>query len=279
MARRGSKSLAARCEVGLRRQEVAKLFLRGWTQCQLAEHYGVTQSLISQDIKAVREEWKTEVTEDLMQLAEEMREVKREAWEGWERSCEDAETRTRKTERGRGKAKKEQQGIVSLFSPDGEEQEVQATVLDGVPTGDAADSHLRDKLGGEADDLVVLKQTTERHRKGQAGNPAFLDRVAWAIETRLKMLGALKGDAVNLQVNMIAPEQMRAFSNAFLAAAREVMPDPLMIERLQERTLELMPASLAQQSEPVPIQEADAESDGTMGAAEEATEPQAEEEV
>jgi len=87
------------------RQYIAGLYLRGYTQAQIAEtinadpkrDYTLTQQTISNDLKRIREAWLTSALMDFNEAkAQELAridQVEREAWAAWERSQEDAESK------------------------------------------------------------------------------------------------------------------------------------------------------------------------------------------
>lgn len=73
-----------------RRQEVAELHKKGWSQASIAKHLGVTQPTVSGDLKAIRQEWLRSSVRDFdLARATELQKlelVEREAHAGWERS-------------------------------------------------------------------------------------------------------------------------------------------------------------------------------------------------
>lgn len=83
----------------VQRDQMMKLLIRGWTKSQIAEEFGVHKSQISYDYKVILKE----VIEDREGTAEEhiafklreYAELKREAWEAWERSKLDQCSETR----------------------------------------------------------------------------------------------------------------------------------------------------------------------------------------
>lgn len=85
----------------LDRIEIARRYLRGETQEAIASDYGVSRQQISKDIAAVRQAWKAEqvalMDEHIAQKIEEVRRVKAQAWEAWERSRQDKEIVTEST--------------------------------------------------------------------------------------------------------------------------------------------------------------------------------------
>lgn len=53
---------------------------------------------------------------------------------------------------------------------------------------------VRGRVGTDGQSLPDLAKTRKTVR-GQAGDPRFLDRIAWCIETRLRLAGALRADS------------------------------------------------------------------------------------
>ena len=88
-------------EIQDRRRIVAERYLRGQTQWQIARSLEVTQSTISDDIKAIRKEWRDAYLKDYEQLKDrELAKIdlmEREYLEAWERSKKERQySRTRK---------------------------------------------------------------------------------------------------------------------------------------------------------------------------------------
>lgn len=79
-----------------RRQQVAELSLKGWTQSAIAEKLNIAQPTVSTDLKALHQEWIESAAQDVELVRAKMRAelelVKREAWKAWERSQQPAET-------------------------------------------------------------------------------------------------------------------------------------------------------------------------------------------
>src|SRR5438552_3830544 len=73
------------------RQEIARKYLMGIPQNEIAAEMGVTQQQISYDLSVIRREWREAAIADINELID--RELARvgllesEAWGGWERSC------------------------------------------------------------------------------------------------------------------------------------------------------------------------------------------------
>jgi hypothetical protein len=73
-----------------RREHVADLYLKGWTQVAIAVECGVAQSRISVDLAKIREAWLNSAIRNFDVLRERelqrIDRVEREAWAAWERS-------------------------------------------------------------------------------------------------------------------------------------------------------------------------------------------------
>ena len=83
-------------QIEQRRQRVAELYLTGWTQAAIATELNVSQATISGDLKAVRQAWRESGIRDFEEAVQEelhkIRALEREAWNGWQRSQQPAET-------------------------------------------------------------------------------------------------------------------------------------------------------------------------------------------
>jgi len=88
---RRSKSQLARD-----RRRIAELYLEGWLQADIAGEVGLSQSTVSNDLKALHAEWlKSSLIDFDEAKAREIAKVdklEREYYAAWRRSCEDAET-------------------------------------------------------------------------------------------------------------------------------------------------------------------------------------------
>ena len=85
-----------------RRPQVAEMYIAGKYQTDIARHFGVTPTTIHNDLKAIRRQWAKEYAETwndvvIEQLAK-IDKQEREAWQAWERSKLDAETKETFTE-------------------------------------------------------------------------------------------------------------------------------------------------------------------------------------
>jgi hypothetical protein len=126
------------------RREIAAMYLEGKTQQEIADAlaqdrgYALSRQMIGYDLQRIQEQWLASALRDFDDAkAQELAKIdhlERTYWDGWERSCEDAET-------------------------------------------------LRVEGNQEGPDKKVLT------RKGQAGDPRFLQGVERCIERRCKILG------------------------------------------------------------------------------------------
>ena len=131
------------------RHRIAKMYLEGHIQADIAQEVGVSQSTVSNDLKALQKLWMKSALVDIDKVrAKELAKVDRlewEYWTAWHRSCEDAETFTEK-----------------------------------------------DKIEGKE---------TIHQRKGQAGDPRFLEGVQWCIDRRCKILGVDAPEKLSMDVD------------------------------------------------------------------------------
>jgi hypothetical protein len=161
-----------------RRWKVARLYLQGKAQVEIGQLLGVTQACVSMDLAAIRKVWVEEAQDDY--IAARARELAKidhlesVAWEAWDRSTKDAEVRTTKKEKA-----------------------------PRVPTG--RDGRPR---RGAKPKLGTIKFIEDLRVTGQSGNPAFLDRVAWCIEMRSKLLGLVQPDKKQVNNFFINWEEM-----------------------------------------------------------------------
>nr|BDD46352.1 hypothetical protein 7 [Pseudomonadaceae bacterium] len=101
-----SKKLA----ISKRRREVAELYVQAWTQMAIADRLGIAQSTVSDDLKAIRKEWRESRVRDFDEaVAVELEKIDRlesEAWEAWKRSQEPLENTRVMDDGSRKKAQK-----------------------------------------------------------------------------------------------------------------------------------------------------------------------------
>lgn len=162
------------------RTKVLDAYLTGRTQASIALEVCRSQVWVSKVLCGWREEWLAKSMRKIDDaVSEEMAKIDRieqVAWDAWERSQKDAETRTTKTEAS-------------------------------VPEEDAPKKMGRPKTNGKAGIKgrkmvpVVQKQYEEFVRRGQVGDPRFLDQVSWCIETRMKLLGKLQENKTEVNYN------------------------------------------------------------------------------
>ena len=85
-----------RVKIEHRRSRVINLYLKGWTQVDIALELSVSQATVSNDIKACRQEWKEQRIRDTDAVIDEesrrLLMVLREALSGWEASKQPVET-------------------------------------------------------------------------------------------------------------------------------------------------------------------------------------------
>jgi hypothetical protein len=154
-----------------RRLAVAKLYLQGRSQYEIAAQLNTSQPTVSCDLVVIRKQWRESAVADFdAKMDEQLARIdllEETAWRQFGESCKPAESKRVTVER----------------APRAELKTDDDEPLEEVP----ADAPPAQKL-------MIIKRNVERVSKGQTGNPAFLEKVAWCIETRLKLLGAFEKD-------------------------------------------------------------------------------------
>jgi len=109
----GRKKDQSRIAVNHRRTEVAKLYLQGLYQSEIANIFDVTQAQISKDLAIIRQEWLTSRAQDYDEkIAEELAKidaVEAEYWQAWMKS---KEIRTLKRTKSKGTRESQEVGII-----------------------------------------------------------------------------------------------------------------------------------------------------------------------
>lgn len=154
-----------------RRLEVARMYVKGYSQRAIAEVYGVTQPIICDDLKVIREQWRKRATEELSeQIVNELMRIdalEEAAWTEWARSREDHESILARSEVAPQKVAPPPKSKDGKRTPDG--------YTHGAPAP-----------------MVTLKRVEEKRTTGRLGHEPYLARVAWCIEMRCKLFGLIK---------------------------------------------------------------------------------------
>lgn len=158
-----------------RRQKVARLYVEGSTQCEIAERLAVSQPTVCLDLKAIRAGWEASAildwdmvkTKELVALEHQIDEL----WKAWYRSCEVEEVKTRNVKR-----------------------EVRNEV-----EGKGRD---RKVVGSK---MVPTEVTSRKVSKQLIGDPRYMAEITKLRELRCRILGFLKDEkpAINAVVNVI----------------------------------------------------------------------------
>jgi len=89
-----------------RRQRVAELYVKAWSQPAIARQLGISQTTVCRDLQAIRQQWRESSVRDFDAAREhELQKLdllEREAWAAWQRSQQPVES-TRVTQDGSGK--------------------------------------------------------------------------------------------------------------------------------------------------------------------------------
>lgn len=91
-------------QINYDRTEIARLYLRGWSQNAIGDKLEMTQQMVSYDLKALQKEWQKSALVDIdaaksHELAR-IDELERTYWTEWEASKEERETTTTKAVQG-----------------------------------------------------------------------------------------------------------------------------------------------------------------------------------
>lgn len=168
-------------EVEADRALVAKLYLQGKTQAEIAEElssirtYTLTQQTISDDLKALVKEWRKQRFDDIDELKGEeisrLNRVEAEAWSAWFRSCK------KRVE-------------VSASLEDAQDPRAAFAALVGFEEDESDTDDLEigaDGIIDASESRKIYKETKKvLHRDG---NPAFLELVKSCIVARCKIIG------------------------------------------------------------------------------------------
>ena len=144
------------------RRKTADLYLQGWLQADIAGFLGISQSTVSNDLKALQGQWLQSALLDFDEAkARELAKVdrlEREYWAAWERSCEAEEMVTQRTK-----------GDVERWQDD------------------------------ESGKFVASRPAdVTKARKERIGDPRFLQGIQWCIDRRCKILGVDAAQKVNI---------------------------------------------------------------------------------
>lgn len=143
---------------------MADLYLKGWLQVDIAAELQINQSTVSRDLRALHKQWLKEALVDYDKAkAKELAKIDRLEREYWVAWVRSCEDAEM--------VKEKTQNIL--------------------------------QRQGESGELVALEYPdgTTKTRKGQAGDPRFLQGVQWCIERRCKILGVDAPEQMHMDVN------------------------------------------------------------------------------
>lgn len=153
------------------RVEIARLYMRGEMQADIAGKLGLTQQQISYDLKVIHQRWLSSslinYNEAKAQELAKIDHLERTYWESWERSLEQFTSKTLKLNRSAVRDKDE--GALALKAA----EQVAGSLLDEAIEDEAIQ-----------DEILLTIKTEDR-----VGDPRFLDGVQWCINKRCQILG------------------------------------------------------------------------------------------
>lgn len=199
-----------------RRQRVAKAYMEGKSQYEIAKGEMVNQATISTDLKWVLENWLTDAVQayddkiknELLKLMH----IEQVCWERFYESCKNAETRHTRTKK-----------VLVRSKPDGK------------PDGKT----LLSELLAAKEEMTPVEVTDEMTSKGQVGDKGWIDQAMKAIEMRMKILGILKPDEKNTTINNNNAVQVKFDWNEFHQSMEEEYNDPVDLAVEAVRTIEI----------------------------------------
>lgn len=193
-----------------RRVDMTRMYVQGFTQAEIAHKLKLDPSHVSTELSKIREDWLQVIVQNYDEIkSRELAKIdnlERTAWEAWEKSCKPATIKTKK--------------VQSFFQ----------TVEEPPDSGN--ESEEGEYIPSRKSVATPIKQHLESTKKGQNGNPAYLDRIAWCIEMRLKIFGILKEQKIenNTFLNFDSlvdtlPDDEDAAEQKILQVEASVTPD------------------------------------------------------
>lgn len=147
-----------------RRKQVTEMYLRGWSQWDIANEVGVNQSVVHEDIRYMHREWLSSIVEQIDEVKTrdlaKLDMVENEMWKAYLKSCtvEEIVTLSAKTER------------VAVFDGEGKDKKY---------------------IGHE---MVETETTRDVRTKVLIGDTRYMDEILKCIDMRGKILGYTKDD-------------------------------------------------------------------------------------
>ena len=100
-----------RFEIRERRRKTADFYVKGWRQADIAHELGVAQATVSNDLKAVQQEWRESAIHDINLLRQrelqKLDRIERECWQEWERSKQPSQSAKVRTDGNQQKTEKQ----------------------------------------------------------------------------------------------------------------------------------------------------------------------------
>lgn len=175
-----TKNKRSKLEIKQARMKIAKLYIQGKYQSEIAGMMGLTQQQISYDLKVIQKEWLQNTTFALDDYkAKELAKIdllERTFWDAWERSLEEFRSQVTKA-KGSQKGKPNQaERIIKTEDRNGDPR-----YLDGVM-----------KCIERRAKLLGLDSPEKREHTGKGGGPIVIDDKRSAVRERLKNNPELK---------------------------------------------------------------------------------------
>lgn len=181
-------------KLAIRRAEVAKLTLRGFTYLEISQQIGITVSDVAADLKYLREQRAKQAAEDtkrdiekkLLQLAE----IQKEAWIAWEKSKKGLERIT-------------------------EQRQITNSIVEVDPSTIPKDQLTKlDKIRIK-NGLPILRPTRDFQvirqdivREGRSGDSAYLHIILECMEKEIKLLGLEPPKEINVKAAVLPWDEL-----------------------------------------------------------------------
>ena len=193
MGKRANAKATKAVEQAQRRAKVSRLYVRGVSQTTIAKNLKVSTATVQSDLKALLQYWKEQAIADLEERkAEELAKLnhlEEIAWQAWDMSCKPHKTKRKRVEEIPEYESTETEDLNEGTVGHTDSGEDDSETPERLPD-------LKSIIGGtkgikqqQNQKTIVSKLIKEETEEGRVGDPRFLDRVAWCIETRMKTLG------------------------------------------------------------------------------------------
>lgn len=184
-----------------RRKRVAQLYCEGKSQFEISKITGMSQPMISVDLKVIRDAWLATAVLDWDDVkAKELAKldlIEERMWEAYHRTYGEDEIKTVNIKKAIRDARIEQPGRLPERLPAQSNKKYWNSDIDGPKFKHVPDEDEDSESSHEDGELQIIEETINTRTKQLPGDPAFMDRILKCIEMRCKILGFLDDKNVN----------------------------------------------------------------------------------